>query len=151
MSDDTLLSILPLAQQGYCCSQIILLLGLQSQGAENPPLIRAAAGLCHGVGGTGHTCGALTGGACLLGMHAGKGRDHEEADERLPLMLETLGQWFNDYAAERFTGVSCADILGEETTRPNPDICGRLVADTLDQCLDILLDNGFDPSEANHD
>ena len=68
MSNDTILSILPLAQKGYCCSQIILLLGLEAQGAENPELIRAAAGLCHGIGGTRHTCGALTGASCLLAL-----------------------------------------------------------------------------------
>jgi C_GCAxxG_C_C family probable redox protein len=147
MSDDTILSILPLAQKGYCCSQIILLLGLEAQEAENPELIRAAAGLCHGIGGTGHTCGALTGASCLLALHAGKGSDSEEQDKRLLLMLEALGQWFAGHAAERFGGVTCADILGEKSTQPNPDVCGRLVADTLDQCLAILVDHGFDPSE----
>jgi len=33
-----LLDILPLAAKGYCCSQILGLLALQAQGAENPGL-----------------------------------------------------------------------------------------------------------------
>lgn len=150
MSDDSLLSILPLAQKGYCCSQIILLLGLEAQGAEDPALIRAGSGLCYGIGGTGHTCGALTGAACLLGLHAGKGRDSEEEGERLPLMLETLENWFSEHVAGTYGGTACPDILGELSTRPDPDLCGRLVADTLDQCLSILMDNGFDPSELSN-
>ncbi|ACV69096.1 DVU_1555 family C-GCAxxG-C-C protein [Desulfohalobium retbaense] len=147
MEDDTLFRVLPLAQQGYCCSQIILRLGLEYQGASNPALIRAASGLCHGVGGCGHTCGALTGGACLLGLYAGKGQDNEEAHSRFPLMLETLGHWFADTACAAYAGTTCQAILGENTTQPNPDICGRLIADTLDQCLTILMDNGIDPTE----
>ena len=148
MSEDTLLRILPLAQQGYCCSQIILLLGLEAQGQSNPALIRAASGLCHGIGGAGHSCGALTGAACLLGLYAGKGQDHEEENERLPLMLETLTHWFVEQVSSQYGGIACPDILGAKSTLPNPDICGRLIADTLDQSISILMDNGFDPAES---
>lgn len=148
MSDETFLNLLPLAQKGYCCSQIILLLGLEAQGRDNPALIRAASGLCHGIGGTGHTCGVLTGAACLLGLHAGKGSDHEEQDERFPLMLETLGQWFTEHVSGRFGGGTCTDILGGKARQANPEVCGRLMADTLDQCLIILVDHGFDPAES---
>ncbi len=146
MTDDTLFRILPLAQKGYCCSQIILLLSLQAQGIENPALIRAASGLCHGIGGTGHTCGALTGAACMLGLYAGKGTDAEEENERLLLMLNSLAEWFTEYTTE-FGGSRCTDILGESVVQPDPNICGRLIADTMDQAMTILSDNGFDPSE----
>ena len=147
MSEDTLLSILPLAQKGYCCSQIILLLGLEAQGTENPALIRAISGLCHGIGGAGQTCGALSGAACLLGLYAGKGQQSEVEHERLALMLESLAQWFAEYTSG-FGGTACTDILGESATQPDPNICGRLIADTMDQTLTILVDNGFDPGES---
>jgi len=142
-----LLSILPLAQKGYCCSQIILLLGLEAQGTENPALIRAISGLCHGIGGAGQTCGALSGAACLLGLYAGKGQQSEVEHERLALMLESLAQWFAEYTSG-FGGTACTDILGESATQPDPNICGRLIADTMDQTLTILVDNGFDPGES---
>jgi C_GCAxxG_C_C family probable redox protein len=142
--EDTLLSILPLAQRGYCCSQIILLLGLEAQGETNPALVRAVSGLCHGIGGGGHTCGALTGAACLLGLYAGKGGENDQEDQSLPLMLETLAQWFSQYTTG-FGGTGCTDIMGESATQPDPNICGRLIADTVDQALAILVDNGFDP------
>ena len=148
MTDDhTLLSILPLAQKGYCCSQIILLLGLEAQGQTNPALIRSASGLCHGIAGAGHTCGALTGAACLLALYAGKGEENEEEDERLPLMLESLAHWFAEYTSG-FGGSACTDILGESAARPDPNVCGRLIAETMDQALAILVDNGFDPGES---
>ncbi|MCF8027786.1 MAG: C-GCAxxG-C-C family protein [Desulfobacteraceae bacterium] len=147
MTDDTIFRILPLAQKGYCCSQIILLLGLEAQGRENPALIRAANGLCHGIGGAGHTCGALTGAACLLGLYAGKGTDDEQQDERFPLMLETLANWFSETATKDYGGLTCTDIMGGKTTQPNPDICGRLIVTTLDQSIAILMDFGYDPSE----
>jgi hypothetical protein len=35
--------------------------------------------------------------------------------------------------------------MGESATQPDPNICGRLIADTVDQALAILVDNGFDP------
>ncbi len=147
MSDETLLKVMHLAQKGYCCSQIILLLGLELQGREDKTLIRAASGLCQGIGGGRHTCGALTGAACLLGLHAGKGRDSEEEDERLPLMLETMENWFAEHLAATRGGTACQDILGESPARLDPEVCGRLVAETLDQCLTILLDQGFDLQE----
>lgn len=152
MRDDTLFRILPLARKGYCCSQIILMLALETQGRENPELVRAAAGLCHGIGGAGHTCGALTGGVCLISLYGGKGADRETPDERLPLMLESLAQWFADTALKDYTGSACPDIIGDAADasppQPDPDICGRLIADTVDQCFAILQDFGYDPTEA---
>ena len=65
---DELLRMLELAGQGFHCSQILLFLGLEAQGKRNPDLIRAMSGLAGGVGFSGDICGALTGGACLLGL-----------------------------------------------------------------------------------
>jgi hypothetical protein len=86
----------------------------------------------------------LTGAACLLGLYAGKGGENDQEDQSLPLMLETLAQWFSQYTTG-FGGTGCTDIMGESATQPDPNICGRLIADTVDQALAILVDNGFDP------
>lgn len=146
MNDDTMLNILSLSGQGYCCSQIIILHGLNFFSGHNPELVRAMSGLCRGIGGPGHTCGVLTGAACLLGLYAGKGDESQEEDERLPVMLHSLARWFQELTSE-FGGVRCADILHESSTVPDPEICGRLLAQTINQCLNILVDNGFDPAE----
>ncbi|MBZ0309444.1 MAG: C-GCAxxG-C-C family protein, partial [Anaerolineae bacterium] len=62
-----------LKEQGFFCSQIIMILGLELQGKENPDLVRAMHGLAGGLGFTGETCGALTGGSSVLGVYAGRG------------------------------------------------------------------------------
>lgn len=58
--------------QGFHCSQIMLILGLERQGKTNPDLVRAMTGLAGGLGFGGKNCGALTGAACLLGLYAGR-------------------------------------------------------------------------------
>lgn len=143
------LDILRLASQGYCCSQIVLLLALELQGSENPGLIRAASGLCHGFPNTRGVCGALSGGACLLGYYAGKGRPEEEENERLPLMLSELGDWFEQYSSSRFRGISCNDIVGEG--KPDATTCGSLISECYGQVMAILVENGFDPVSGDGD
>lgn len=68
-----MLELIPLIREGYCCSQLLVLLVLQQQGVENPGLVRAAGGLCHGMGQSGGACGLLTGGAAALGYLRAKG------------------------------------------------------------------------------
>ena len=46
-----------LASQGYCCSQILVLMDLKKRGIENVDYVKAMAGLCIGTGGSGRTCG----------------------------------------------------------------------------------------------
>ncbi len=83
-----------LRSQGFFCSQILILMGLELQGKENPDLVRAVHALAGGIGFTGETCGALTGGACMLGLYAGKGEPTHEEDPRLMFMLQDLVKWF---------------------------------------------------------
>lgn len=45
-----MLELLPMVRQGYCCSQLLILLMLQARDQQNPDLVRAMQGLCHGIG-----------------------------------------------------------------------------------------------------
>ncbi|MFR8277140.1 MAG: C-GCAxxG-C-C family (seleno)protein [Desulfovibrio fairfieldensis] len=58
-----MLELLPMVGQGYCCSQLLILLMLQARDQQNPDLVRAMQGLCHGIGQSDGPCGLLTGGA----------------------------------------------------------------------------------------
>ncbi|MGE4552925.1 MAG: DVU_1555 family C-GCAxxG-C-C protein [Desulfovibrionaceae bacterium] len=147
MPDDLDLRLLQLTGAGYCCTQIMLLLALEELDRTNPDLVRAAAGLCQGMGDCGGPCGILTGGALALGLHAGKGQDAETADDRLPLLLSEFTEWFTDTAAGKYGGVRCVDILGGECGAPHPDRCGSLLALAREQVRRILVDNGLDPAE----
>ena len=140
--------ILKLARDGYCCSQIVLHLALDLQGRENPGLLRAMSGLCQGFSAAKGACGALTGAACLLAYYGGKGRADEEANERLPLMLTELVQWFELLAAPRFGGIHCSDIVGDGT--PDNAICSGLVGDCYGKAMTLLVENGFDPTDEAH-
>ncbi|PHR24493.1 MAG: hypothetical protein COA36_15760 [Desulfotalea sp.] len=141
------IDILRLAGAGYCCSQIVVQLALEVQGVENPGLMRAMSGLCHGFPAMEGTCGAVTGGACLLAYYGGKGRADEEENDRLALMLAELSSWFNDYAAEQFSGLKCSDIV--EDGRIDAAICGGLISGCYGKVLTILVENGFDPGVEN--
>jgi C_GCAxxG_C_C family probable redox protein len=125
-----------LAAQGYCCSQILLILGLESQGKENPDLVRAMEGLCGGLGRTGQTCGALTGGVCLLGLYAGRGSVEEPRDGQLNSMVNDLVMWFE----EEFNSLDCAGILDDslDSGTDYPVKCGKIVMGVYQKVQEIL-------------
>ena len=146
--DDTQIRMMQLAARGYACSQIIIQLALEARGEENPSLVRAMAGLAYGCGGGLATCGALTGGCCLIALYAAKGSDAEAASDRLQLMLVELVDWFNDVVGSRFGGTICEIITGEDGPAGARPRCGAIVADTVEKAMAILLTNGFDPFDA---
>ncbi len=141
------LDILRLAGEGYCCSQIVMKLALEMQGVENPGLVRAIAGLCHGFPAFDGTCGTVTGAACLLAYYSAKGRSDQEEDERLPLMLSELSDWFKEYCSTRFNGIRCADIVRDG--QPDTTVCGGLVSECYGKALTLLVENGFDPGDVD--
>ncbi|MEW5956792.1 MAG: DVU_1555 family C-GCAxxG-C-C protein [Chloroflexota bacterium] len=140
---DDLERISALKQQGFLCSQILLLLGLELQGKENPDLIRSVHGLAGGLGFTGETCGALTGGACLLGLYAGQGKTEDDNDLRLNFMIEDLVKWFKAGYGQQFGGIRCEEILGENA-RYMAVRCPVMVVGTYQKVKELLVENGFD-------
>jgi len=146
MFDESGLKMMELAGKGFCCSQIMVLLALDEMGRENPDLVRAAAGLCDGLGDCSGPCGVYTGAALALGLYAGKGLEMEEKDERLPVMLEELRDWFAERTLE-YGGITCGNILDGQCGQPDAGRCGGLLGDTHGQLRVILSDNGIDPSE----
>src|SRR5208337_5482575 len=129
------LEVMLLQRKGYCCSQIMALLMLRDRGTTDPDLVRAMGGLCDGIGGSGDLCGTLAGGACLLSLCAGKGADDEVPDNRLPLMLSELTEWFRGRTGGPFGGMRCDDIVARS---PDKRACIGLIAETYGQVLAIL-------------
>lgn len=146
--DETLIRLMALGGKGYTCSQIMIIMALEARGEENPSLVRAMAGLSYGCGNNCGTCGALTGGVCVLGLYAGKGMDAETASEMLLPMTQELSDWFLERTAEH-GGINCETIVGAEGPDASRQICGALVAETFEKALEILMQNGFDPSEGH--
>ena len=142
--DDTFIRMLQLGQQGFNCSQIIILLGLELRGADNPNLVRAMGGLAYGCGCGRGSCGVLTGGCCLLALYAGKGSDEETPSDRLMLMLQELNDWFSQHAGCTPKDMSCDAIVGEAGPEASRQRCGAILAETYGKVLEILDANGID-------
>lgn len=142
---DEMLRMLELAGQGFHCSQILLFLGLEAQGKSNPDLIRAMSGLAGGIGFCGDTCGALTGGACLLALYAGRGTTEEEDDPKLNLMINQLFEWFSLEFSDCYGGIHCREILAADPANQTAR-CPGIVSRTYRKVKSLLLENEFDLS-----
>ena len=140
-----MIRMIELAQQGFYCSQILLVMGLEAQGKANTDLIRAMSGLAGGLGFSGELCGALTGGACLLGLYAGRGVPGEEEDQRLNVMITELVEWFAQEYGQMYGGIRCETILGEDPGARRTK-CPTMVLGTYEKVKALLLENGFDLS-----
>ena len=117
--------IFELRMKGYCCSQIIMELGLMQMEKENPDLIAAMAGLCNGLQ-EGKLCGTLSAACCLLYL-----ADPEEAALRLNTELI---DWFQD----AFGSLDCEELL-EGSSRNKMEKCPLIVENTYKK-LEELLD-----------
>jgi C_GCAxxG_C_C family probable redox protein len=142
---DEMLRMIQLAGQGFYCSQILLCMGLEAQGKSNPDLIRAMSGLAGGLGFTGDTCGALTGGACLLGLYAGRGTPEEQEDERLNLMVSDLVDWFSEEYGKLYGGIRCEIILGDDP-RNRTARCPNMVLGVYEKVKTLVSEIGFELS-----
>ncbi|HHV42657.1 MAG TPA: C_GCAxxG_C_C family protein [Clostridiaceae bacterium] len=139
-----------LHQQGFNCSQILLQLGLEARGAQNPDLIRAINGLGGGLGFSGKTCGALTGGVCLLSLYTGRGKPEEKVHDQFHSMISKLVNWFEDTVGTAHGSINCRDIIGEDlkTKTINPK-CSSIVTSTHEKVKDILESNGISMTGEN--
>jgi len=142
---DELMRMMELHQQGFNCSQILLMLRLEARGENNPGLIRSMTGLGGGLGFSGKTCGALTGGVCLLSLYAGRGTPEETEHERFLLLIDELVKWFEGETGQAYGGINCGDILGEDLAQKivSPR-CANIVMETYNKVKEILLANGLD-------
>jgi len=130
-----------------------MLLFVQSIGHENPELIRAMHGLCHGMGGSEGPCGLLTGGACVLGCIAGRGKDGENAHHSFVPLVNDYQGWFAE-RTQKYGGLDCFQVMqglsaetgvvhpakGEE---PNPSLCGGLFVECWEKILLLCEEYGI--------
>ena len=130
-----------MAEENLNCSQILLGLGLEEMGVKNDELMKAIGGLADGAGFLKGTCGALTGGSCLLALFHGRVQGATRT-ERLEMMQEDLGEWFTGHFGARHGGIRCADIAGDLIGTPEvKQICGVVVVETYVKVLELLAEN----------
>lgn len=142
--DDLTFRIFKLSAAGFCCTQIILKLALDDEGTENDDLIRAAQGLCKGIGNTQKTCGVLSGGIGVLGMYAGKGNEREYSKENFSRMIQYYCEWFE----EEFGATDCQQLIGVtkfETEDQSYQVkCGDIMVKCYSKIYEILSEYGYE-------
>ena len=147
--DQTQMMLLELGSKNYSCAQILLIGGLRLLGNDNPGLVRAMSGLGQGMG-FGGTCGAFTGGACLIGLYTGKGEDGELPLDNAALVLDEYCTWFRENFCAANPAASCDGFLeldGETGPRlMQPERCGAMVGRVWEKVISLLMENGIDPT-----
>lgn len=118
--------IFELKLKGYCCSQIIMALGLSDLHRENPDLISAMGGLCNGFE-EGKFCGTLGAAISLLYLV-----DPYEANKS---MRADLMDWFYD----RFGAYDCEEIL-DGNPMNKTTLCPVMVEETYEMLQEFLED-----------
>ncbi len=134
--------MMELALQGFGCSQILVKMALEAQGKDHVDLVRAVSGLHGGLGFSGKTCGALTGGCCVLGLYAGRGAAGEVEDARLMPMVQELVEWFEQEYGPRYGGIDCATIL-QDDSRNRLARCPEIVTAVFEKIAQILSANDY--------
>lgn len=134
--------MLKLSNQGFFCAQILIILTLESEGEENPELVRAMGGLNNGLGYSGDICGALSGGCCLISYYAGKGEPDELEDPNTNDMIASLVEWFKEKYGERYGGYSCNAIL-EGNPANKMQRCPGITESVWEKARELLSENGI--------
>lgn len=116
--------IVDLKLKGYCCSQIIMELGLQRLEKRNDDLIAAMAGLCDGVR-SGKICGILSAATCLLYL-----ANPQEASGGA---VEELIDWFED----AFEETDCQALLAENPLN-KVEKCPMMLEATFQKIEELL-------------
>ena len=139
-----LLDLLPYVHKGYCCSQLLLALARQLDDTEDPGLMRAMRGLCHGIGQAGGPCGLLTGGAAVLAWLSS--REEDEPHPMLDAMLNDYATWFME-RTRSCGGTGCEQVASglaaasgtplPEGGMPPMELCGDLLAECWEKLLDL--------------
>lgn len=116
--------IFELKVKGYCCSQILMELGLRKLGKENPDLIAAMAGLCNGLWRE-KTCGILSAAICLLYLVDSYGAGQTKVDE--------LNEWFED----AFGSMDCEELM-EKNPLNKVEKCPMMLEATFAKVSELL-------------
>ncbi|NMA36937.1 MAG: C_GCAxxG_C_C family protein [Papillibacter sp.] len=126
--------IFDLGLKGYCCSQILVQLGLDALNRENEDLINAVSGLCMGIF-SGKQCGVLTGGACLLALF--------DKSEAAKTMIPRLAEWFDMTYTPQYGGTCCSDIVANDPMKKF-ERCPVIIKQTFEMCRELLEESGYD-------
>ncbi|MEA4923075.1 MAG: C-GCAxxG-C-C family protein [Eubacteriaceae bacterium] len=116
--------ILEYKLKGYCCSQVMMDMGLKRMGKENQELVDAMGGLCFGMN-QGKNCGIVTAAMCILHL-----ADPKEADMKL---CRDFFEWFED----AFGTIECSELL-EGNPLNKVEKCPKMIKAAMEELSDML-------------
>ena len=123
---------------GYHCSQTMMLLSLALREMDEPFTIRAMGGLGGGMFAQ-RTCGTLTGGTCMLASYFMREGDEPEPTGYAPL-AQALVEWFE----KEHGSINCFDLVRFDQEHI-AEVCPGIIAGAFDHCVELLRENGIDP------
>ena len=129
--------ILELSRCGYACGQILAILLMETISEENPGFVRCMQGLNGGIGGSGHICGCMPAGSCMISYFTGKPEEAAYEHPAHKTALAEFTQWFVRRAEEEFQATDCWDIVGISPAK-KVRYCPGIIAATYEKCMEIL-------------
>ncbi|TEB05023.1 putative redox-active protein [Pelotomaculum schinkii] len=114
-----------LADEKYCCSQIVMTIGLEVLQKENEDLVKSMKGLCKGLY-CQNLCGILSAAACVLSLHM---------VDYVIVLAPQLVDWFK----KQYGSLNCSDLL--EWNKSNPYFCMKMMTETIEYTLQLLEDS----------
>jgi C_GCAxxG_C_C family probable redox protein len=107
--------------QGFSCSQSVLTAYAQEFGLDEQTALKIASGFGGGMGGLGHTCGAVTGALMVLGLRHGLTAVDGEAKQafyaRVRQFTERFQQCHGSLACRELLGVDISTAEGRDAAR----------------------------------
>jgi C_GCAxxG_C_C family probable redox protein len=137
------------AEQGFLCSESVLLAISQALGIECKQIPRIATGFGAGIARCGELCGALSGAIMGLGLCFGRYRVQDTPEDQTPY---EFAQTMTNLFRARFGHTRCDDLINLdlskeqalETYRKNDlwsTICRDIVKTTTGLAYDLLSSN----------
>ncbi|MBU0682173.1 MAG: C-GCAxxG-C-C family protein [Proteobacteria bacterium] len=125
---------------GLCCSESISYVLSQAfgSGLSGRDAVQLGAGSCHGMGGAGCSCGALTGSVVILSYYLGPHGPDGLQKEKFQRCIRTMHNQFR----ERFRS-TCCRILSEKVKDETPGSrisCKELTAGGAEIATHLLLE-----------
>ena len=112
--EETMNNAKAFAEEGFLCSEAVLLALSKAIEVENESIPRIATGFGGGIGRCGEICGALSGAIMGLGLHFGRDHPSETTDDQSPYEYShTMANLFID----RIGYIRCKDILGVDISQ----------------------------------
>lgn len=135
--DETLKIAYESAENGFLCSEAVLMAISESLGIENELIPRIATGFGAGVARSGELCGALSGGIIALGIVFGRSKD--EGGRSGPDIYWFSGELLSKFR-ELYGEVQCSTLLRLDLNKPEDYEKYRREGTWGNQCRQYILD-----------